>query len=164
LCRNSQFDSNWTVADRTAIGAETGSVEIHVSGNTASSSILDMLPIHSNVAPESIYLSTEKVPMNRLDDLYAPSSSERVLLKIDVQGYEKHVLEGATRILGSCRAVISEMSLVPLYEGQVLANELLGLLEARGFEPWSLEPFFRDPVTGRLLQFDGVFVRGKDAS
>jgi FkbM family methyltransferase len=164
LCSNAKGDPNWTIADRTAIGAEAGSAEIHVSAANASSSILDMLPSHSKAAPESIYVGTEKVPINRLDDLHAPSPADRVLLKIDVQGYERQVLEGATRILGSCRAVISEMSLVPLYEGQVLAKELSHLLEAHGFEPWSLEPIFRDPVTGRLLQFDGVFVRCMDAS
>jgi FkbM family methyltransferase len=150
---------NWTVAERTAIGAEMGSVEIHVSGNSVSSSILSMLPSHSEAEPESVYVGTERVPVNRLDDLYAPSQADRVALKIDVQGYERQVLEGAPRVLGSCRAVIAEMSFVPLYERQVLAKDLWNLLEARGFEPWSLEPGFRDPGSGRMLQMDGIFVR-----
>lgn len=150
---------NWTVADRTAIGAERGSVEIHVARASASSSILDMLPNHLEAAPESIYIGKETVPINRLDEVCALSPADRVVLKIDVQGYEGQVLKGAPRVLESCRAVISEMSLVPLYEGQVLAKALWELLAANGFELWGLEPGFRNPVTGRLLQFDGVFVR-----
>jgi len=154
----------WTVADRTAIGAETGSFEIHVSGTSASSSILDMLPSHLEAAPQSFYVGTERVPVNRLDDLCTLSPTDRVLLKIDVQGYERQVLEGAPRVVGNCRAVISEMSLVPLYKGQALARDLWDMLEAQGFEAWSLEPIFRDPMTGRMLQFDGVFVRsGKES-
>jgi hypothetical protein len=30
---------------------------------------------------------------------------------------------------------------------------------ASGFELWDLEPSFRDPITGRLLQLDGIFTR-----
>jgi FkbM family methyltransferase len=155
---------NWTIAERTAVGAETGAVEIHVSGNSVSSSILAMLPSHSEAEPESIYVGTETVPVNRLDDLYAPSQTDRVALKIDVQGYERQVLEGAPLLLGSCRAVIAEMSLVPLYERQVLAKDLWDLLAKQGFEPWSLEPGFRDPGSRRMLQVDGLFVRPGEGS
>jgi FkbM family methyltransferase len=162
LTRQAASDVNWTIADRTAIGAMPGSVEIHVSGNSVSSSILDMLPTHSEAEPQSIYVGTESVPVNRLDDLCSLTPADRVLLKIDVQGYERQVLDGAQRVLGSCRAVISEMSLVPLYDGQVLARDLWDLLAAQGFETWSLEPGFRDPRTARMLQLDGVFVRSNE--
>jgi FkbM family methyltransferase len=159
LRSHAEGDPNWTIADRTAIGAETGVVEIHVSGNSVSSSILDMLPSHSQAEPQSGFVGTESVPVKRLDDLCALSPTDRVLLKIDVQGYERQVLDGAKRVLGSCSAVISEMSLVPLYEGQVLAREMWDLLAVQDFEAWSLEPGFRNPETGRMLQIDGIFVR-----
>ncbi len=164
LRRQSEGDANWTIAERTAIGAEAGSVEIHISGNSVSSSILDMLPSHSEAAPQSNYVSTESVSVNRLDDLCTLTSVDRALLKIDVQGYERPVLDGAQQVLGSCRAVIVEMSLVPLYEGQVLAKELWDLLAARGFEAWSLEPGIRHPQTGRMLQLDGVFVCSREST
>ncbi len=164
LCRQAASDAMWTIADRTAIGAAPGSVEIHVSGNSVSSSILDMLPSHSEAEPESNYVGTETVPVNRLDDLCPLTAQDRVLLKIDVQGYERQVLDGAQRVLESCRAVISEMSLVPLYDGQVLARDLWDLLAAQGFEAWSLEPGFRHPASGRMLQLDGVFVRSSNGT
>jgi FkbM family methyltransferase len=159
LRSHAQRDPKWTIADRTAVGAEQGSVEIHIAGNSASSSILAMLPSHIEAAPQSIYVGVEIVPIHRLDDICNLSPTDRVLLKIDVQGYEKRVLDGAKRVLTSCRAVISEMSLIPLYDGQVLAQDLWALLEAQDFEPWSLEPGFRSPETARMLQVDGFFVR-----
>jgi FkbM family methyltransferase len=159
LCLQARSDPNWTIAERTAIGAETGSIEIHVSGNSVSSSILDLLPRHTEAAPQSTYIGTETVPIHRLDDLYKPSDADRVLLKIDVQGYERQVLEGAQSILSTSQAVMSEMSLMGLYEGQILARELWDLLTSRGFEIWSLEPSFRHPETGRTFQVDGMFVR-----
>jgi FkbM family methyltransferase len=164
LCSRAKSVPNWTIADRTAIGSEKGLVEIHISGNSVSSSILDMLPLHLAAAPKSIYVGSETVQVNRLDDLCDLSREDRALLKIDVQGYERQVLEGASRVLSACRAVHCEMSLLPLYEGQIMATELWNLLAAKGFEPWSLEPGFRDPVTYRMLQIDGVFVRREEKS
>jgi hypothetical protein len=87
-----------------------------------------------------------------------------MFLKIDTQGYELPVLEGATRTLKRCVGVQAEMSLLPLYQGQVLFREIIGWLEQREFELWSLLPGFSDPATGRLLQVDGVFFRPEAAS
>jgi len=159
LRKHAEGDPNWTVADRTAIGAESGSVEIHVSENSVSSSILNMLPSHAEADPHSKYLATETVPVSRLDDLISLAHTDRALLKIDVQGYERQVLEGASRLLADCRAVISEMSLAPMYDGELLARELWDLLAAQHFQPWSLEVCFRNPENGRVLQLDGLFVK-----
>jgi FkbM family methyltransferase len=159
LMRRASGVANWKVAARMAIGASKGSVNIHVAGNSVSSSVLDMLPTHAAAEPRSSYVGTETVAVNRLDDVCECSAQDRILLKIDVQGYEKQVLEGAPNIFGKCRAVLTEMSLLPLYEGQVLAFELWSLLAENGFDPWAFEPGFRHPDTGRMLQVDGVFFR-----
>jgi FkbM family methyltransferase len=152
-------DPNWTVAERTAVGAAHGSMEIHISGNSYSSSILPMLSKHTEAVPASAYVGTEAVEVNRLDDLFTPSPSDRILLKIDVQGYEEYVLHGAPKILACCRAVSLEMSLIPLYEGQALALPLWNRIVSAGFEPWVIEAGFREPKSGRVLQIDGLFVR-----
>lgn len=162
LCGRANGDPLWSIAERTAIGAETGQVEIHISRNGVSSSILDMLPSHSEAEPQSSYTGTETVPVKRLDDLCVVGAADRAMLKIDVQGYERQVLQGAQRVLAGCRAVILEMSLVPLYDGQTLARQLWEVLAGAGFEAWALEPGFRHPQTGRMLQLDGVFVRSQD--
>ncbi len=159
LCQKSTLHTNWQIAERTAVGAVNGSIDINISGNGVSSSILGMLPSHSKAAPESAYIAIETVPIRRLDDLYLLSPTDRALLKIDVQGYEKQVIDGAASLLTGVRAVMTEMSFVPLYAGQILALELWTLLANQGFEPWSIEPGFRDPDTGRTLQIDGLFVR-----
>ncbi len=81
------------------------------------------------------------------------------MLKIDTQGYEWQVLDGAVATLPRITAVLIEMSLVPLYEGQHLWLEIIARLEAMGFKTWSLQPGFVDPSTGRTLQVDGMFCR-----
>jgi hypothetical protein len=81
------------------------------------------------------------------------------MLKIDVQGYERAVLDGAAKTLSSFRGVRTEMSLVPLYKGQALMPEVMGRLGQHGFELWLVDPGFTEPDTRRLLQLDGVFFR-----
>lgn len=153
--------SGWQVAPRMAVGAEDGQIEINIAGNSTSSSILPMRSLHESAAPQSRYVGTEKVPLRRLDGVVHPfiTQAKNLLLKIDTQGYEMPVLEGALTLLPRIHGIQLEMSLVPLYEGQVLYNEMLDWLGNQGFELWSVMPGFVDQSSGRMLQMDGVFMR-----
>lgn len=155
-------DSSWE-AFRYAVGDTTGEVVINVSGNSGlSSSVLPMLHAHTDVAPESRYVSTETVPQARLDTLLAgiePCADVRVFLKVDVQGYEKAVLDGAAGLFaaGLIVGMQLEMSLTPLYEGGMTYREVLDHADGLGMEIMGLDPVFADPKSGRLLQADAVF-------
>ncbi len=102
--------------------------------------------------------------MRRLDEVShaAIENSRKLLLKIDTQGYEMSVLEGAQKLLPRACGVQLELSLAQLYDGQVLYLEMLQWLQARGFNLWSVIPGFVDPSSARMLQFDGVFFRSYD--
>ena len=158
LLQSAVSDPLWKVADRMALGAAYGQTEINIAANSFSSSILPMLDTHLSAAPASRYLHKERVPLRRLDDILSPSD-RRIFLKLDVQGYESQVLTGATQLLAHTVAVQLEMSLLPLYEGEVLMSEVSTRMTGNGFELWDIEPSFRDPATGRLLQIDGIFTR-----
>ena len=168
LLQSAAPDPLWTVADRMALGATTGEVEINIAANSFSSSILRMLDSHLTAAPNSAYLQKEKVPLRRLDDLLADhladhlaatAPSRHIFLKLDVQGYESQVLAGAPQLLNHTLAVQLEMSLLPLYDGETLMPQMQAAITAKGFNLWDLEPSFRDPSTGRLLQIDAIFTR-----
>jgi FkbM family methyltransferase len=151
-------DPRWTV-QRAAVSAEPGTLLINVSGNSVSSSVLPMLERHATAAPSAQYVAQEEVPATTVDEIVTLAGLDpgRTLLKIDVQGYERAVFDGASETLPAFRGVRTEMSLVPLYEGQALMPEIVDLLGKHGFELWFVEPGFADPVTRRLLQLDGVF-------
>jgi FkbM family methyltransferase len=153
-------DPRWTV-ERAAVSDEPGTVTMNVSGNSVSSSVLPMLERHTSAAPQAQYVATEDVPATTVDDIVtrAHLRPESTLLKVDVQGYEKAVLDGAAKTLGSFAAVRTEMSLVALYDGQPLLAEIVEYLGGHGFDLWSVEPGFVEPGTRRLLQLDGVFFR-----
>lgn len=154
-------DSLWAVAPRQAIGDLDGEIEINISGNSTSSSVLPMHDSHTEAAPQSRYIGSERVRISRLDSIDHPQIREgrSILLKIDTQGYEMPVLHGATNLLSRVVGVQLELSLVPLYQGQALYREIIDWLANRGFSLWSVIPGFTDLSTGRMMQMDGVFFR-----
>ena len=165
LAARAARDGNWTV-ERAAVSDQPGTVSINVAANSASSSVLPMTDHHTSAAPQSQYVAVEEVGATTVDDLVERHDIDldRTLLKIDVQGYESAVLAGASKTLSSFAGVRTEMSLVPLYEGQALLPDLLAQLTDAGFELWSVEPGFMEPHTRRLLQLDGTFFRVQNGS
>ncbi len=161
LLQASKNDSAWQVHSRCAVGDHLGEIELNISGNSVSSSILPMLTAHSNASPTSTYLGSETAPLTTVDNAVLPyfEGAKAPFLKIDTQGYEWYVLDGALATLPKVRGIQVELSLVPLYEGQHLWRECIERLEAAGFVLWALQPVFIDPANGRTLQWDGLFFR-----
>jgi hypothetical protein len=144
-----------------AIGDRIGDVELNVAANSASSSLLAMLPRHAEAAPYSRFVGTELVPMTTLADAlakHAPNAA-RPFVKMDVQGYERRILEASRSSLRRIAALQVEGSLVPLYDGETLLLDLLLFLQAENFTLVSVEPGFADPVSGQLLQLDALLIR-----
>jgi FkbM family methyltransferase len=162
LRRRSGSDHAWT-AVRTAVGDRCGEIELNVSANSYSSSILPMTSAHLTAAPGSQYVERVRVPLTTVPALLDAQrvEPERALLKVDTQGYETAVLDGAGDALPRFAAVQLELSFVPLYAGQQLYGDLVARLSACGFELFGLEPGFTDGRTGRTLQCDGLFVRAE---
>jgi len=146
---------------KVALGAQDGSANINVSNNLTSSSLLSMLPQHLKSAPDSYTVRTERVEVKRLDSFCSKwlKPTDRIFIKMDVQGYEKEVLLGAKEILPFTQLIQLELSCVPLYEGQPLYQDMLNMMRENGFGLVLLNPVFNDPITGHMLQFDAVFER-----
>lgn len=161
LVKNSEPDPLWETYPRCALGDHEGEAEINIAGNSESSSILPMLETHRGAAPNSAYLGKEIVKVSTLDMVSGPylKDARAAFLKIDTQGFEWQVLDGALETLPRIKGIMTELSLVPLYEGQHLWKEVIDRLESSGFSLWGFKPVFSDPISGRTLQVDGVFYR-----
>jgi hypothetical protein len=61
------------------------------------------------------------------------------MIKIDTQGYEKNVIDGATESLNNIKIIQLEMSILPLYENEILFIEMINYLDKKGFQLFSLE-------------------------
>lgn len=154
---------NWKIHERAAVGEKCGNVTINIAGNSAaSSSILAMGKAHEEADPKANFIGSETVKLITLDSVFKNyvSSRSKCLLKIDVQGYEEHVLQGAAESIQRVDVVKLECSLVSLYEGDKTFEFYFDFFEKRGFKLFDVETGFSNPVTGQLLQFDALFVRG----
>jgi FkbM family methyltransferase len=159
--KTARVNLRWKVAPRIALSNQNGEAEFTEAANKASSSLLPMLDSHIAAAPQSNPLGKIKVPTMRLDDyLMREAVASPVFLKLDVQGAEMLVLEGATRALQDVVVGVQvEMSLVPLYEGQSLYWEVDSYLRAKGFKCCHIVTGFSDPETLHLFQYDGIYFK-----
>jgi FkbM family methyltransferase len=160
LKMNADRDPNWRVIN-CALGEEDAKCEINVAGNSYSSSFLNMLPSHLKSAPESRYVRHETVEVKTLDSVMDDLALMKgnFYLKMDTQGYENRVINGAKRSLSRIDTLHLEMSLTPLYQEALLFSDMHKLLSDKGYKLVSLEPVFCDKETGQLLQVDGIYHR-----
>lgn len=160
LSRRAAADGKWQ-AVQIGLGDRDQEIPIHVSANSLSSSCLPMLETHEKAAPESRYHATVMAKIRRLDEIfpqYCPGGGP-VFLKVDTQGFERKVLEGAAGILGAVPLVQLECSLVPLYEGGDLIEEMIGWMRSLGYDPTDMSAAFFHEGDGRLMQTDMLFER-----
>jgi FkbM family methyltransferase len=158
----SKKHTNWTVAPRCAIGAKKEEIEINISANSVSSTLLNMLDSHIEGAPESKIIGKEKVQVYPLDEigLNYTANAKNIFLKIDVQGFEQEVLKGAESMIAKAKGIEMEISLIPLYENQNwLLPQVLEYMTSKGFVMTSIVPAFTDNKTGKVLQCNGIFFR-----
>jgi len=160
LERKAAKHPRWKVMPRMAIGAVRTSTQINISGNSQSSSLLPILDRCLDGAPTAAYVGQETVEVFPLAEVLANRpAQERYLLKMDVQGFEADVLKGAEPVLDRCPVVFTEMSLQPLYQGEMLFTELSELLFSKGYRCVGLRPGYFDRKAREILQIDGMFVR-----
>jgi FkbM family methyltransferase len=160
LSANAAQDRNWQVFN-VGLGDVIEQRNINIAANSWSSSLLDMLPKHESAAPESKYASKESIEVKTLDSMFDQicATGDSVYLKIDTQGYERNVLKGAEHSLDCIATVQLELSLVSLYRGDALFDEMCRVMKDKGYTMVAIEPGFGDPETGQMLQCDGIFHR-----
>lgn len=144
-----------------ALGKKNEETFINVSQDSQSSSILQSTSQLNNAQSSTAYIKKQPIHVKTLDSVFDELTKgfKNVYLKIDVQGFEKDVLEGAEISLTQIKGIQVEMSFVELYENEMLFTEMFQYLESKGFFLCALRNGFMDVKTGRLLQADGIFYK-----
>ena len=163
LSQRAARDPLWT-CEQVALGDSDRQSEINVSANTQSSSLIAMNPRLLESAPETRFVRKETVTVRRLDSVIprVKRAQDVLYLKIDAQGFEKKVLDGAGDTLDDITGLQVEVALVHLYDNATLFKDMLEYAEAREFFLMGLEPEFSDPHTGQLLETDCIFFRRRE--
>ena len=138
LTEEAQRDERWDVAPRTAIGAAVGEAQINVSQSKDLSSILEPKETLLQTLPKTEMVEKVATPVTTIEAAWTTycASDDRVFLKVDTQGFERQVLEGAKVSQKNILGVQLELSLLPLYEGEETYLTFLQDLHAMGLEPF----------------------------
>lgn len=160
--RRMEGDADWTGV-QLALGREAGRQVLNVHSRSLFSSFLPM-----NEYGVGEYGGTierlEDVEVARLDDVAAQylSPDDRVLLKVDTQGYDVEVIDGGRKtIADNVVALQVEVPVRNIYEGAPTLVEMVDLVDDLGFDVTWISPFSRRPDL-RLVECDFVARRRGD--
>ena len=142
-----------------ALGSSDGVTQFNVADNSVSSSLKSP---SSELESEGIEFNSGKVievEVRKLDTVFSDhkGASSKIFLKLDVQGAELEVLQGALESLPSVDGVLSEMNTMQLYQGISTCSDVDDFMRKKGFELWDIQTGFRSKSSGRLLQYDAVY-------
>lgn len=136
-----------------------GTATFHVSRADDSSSLLPISASQVATFPGTDEVAHLSVPTARLDEVLLPADLRTpVLLKIDTQGGELAVLQGAAALLPLVTTILVECSFAELYKGQPTADAVIRFLHARDFVLHSVGAV-TTAAGGRPVQADCVFER-----
>jgi len=157
----SASDPDWHVR-KLALGDRTAEMTIHVADQTVFSSMLSGNEYSAaRFGSGSVPTREEVVSVRRLDDVVDELADtvrgRRVFLKLDTQGYDLHVFRGLGSRVVDVVALLSEVSLIPIYEGMPHWTASITEYEASGFGVVGLYPVTHDH--GRVIEYDCLLQR-----
>ncbi len=144
-----------------ALGSHDGVGVINRGSHSGFSSMLNNLNTLVKIDRNATYVGKEEVIVRKIDSIFDEyvRSGERVFIKVDTQGYEKCVMEGASGSLNQIVGVQLELALMPLYDGEALIEEMIGFMSERGYVLMSLEPGSTIRTNGQMIEVDALFFR-----
>jgi FkbM family methyltransferase len=162
LSKRAAADGRWRVFNY-GLGERAGRFPLHVAGTRQFSSLLAPSPYSlAEFGLESVVERVEEVEIRTLDlfmrDLLAETPDARLFVKLDTQGYDLKVLEGAGPMTARILGLQTEVAVQLLYGGASTYLEALPRLQQLGFELAGVFPVTRDRHM-RIIELDCVFTR-----
>ncbi len=144
-----------------ALGDESGELTFQHHAFSPASSFLPMADAHKEAFPISVNHKPVTVKVERLDAIRPQLElALPLLVKLDVQGYEGHVLRGGEQTIRLAALIIVETSFTTLYESQPLFPNIYQTLTQWGFAYLGPIHQFQHPQSGRPLEEDSLFIAG----
>jgi FkbM family methyltransferase len=147
-----------------ALGARSGPATLHRAAEPACSSLYppdpELISRRPGLAVTAL-VGRSEVELVTLDEALARIGSPPIdVLKMDLQGAELDVLQGAGRTLATVRAIAVEVAFNPMYRGQPLFADVDRHLREGGFVLWRLghlAHYGDDAGASRVDVTDGQF-------
>jgi FkbM family methyltransferase len=129
------------IAHKVALGNDNKKVTMNISDNDAQSSSILTPKVHLTAHPEVLFVGTEEVQMDKLDDYDCKKYNMAI---IDVQGYELEVLRGGSKTLQNVDYIYCEVNRDEVYEGNARIEEIDEFLLSYGFERVETQWYFTE--------------------
>lgn len=142
-----------------AVGNENSKKQINVANRITSSSLFPLA-----AEPDSNFYNEKSLGQNRiesieivrLDDFLVKYPNEIGIMKIDVQGYEMNVLQGAELILKRTNIVLLEVNNHDVYAGAPKYFDIDIYLREHDFTLYDIIPSVLDK--GKLKEWDVIYI------
>ena len=161
-------DPRWRIVE-CALGASPGKAMLNVMASSTFSSFHE--PDHSKLSmfdDKNRVVDRIEVDVRTLDEfvreLMPSAAPGRLFVKLDTQGFDLAVLEGAKGTIGDIAAIQTEMSVIPIYEGAPDYATSIRALESSGFQLAGVMRNNRAGYPLQLIEFDCILVNRVAAS
>lgn len=160
LEKNVEMLSN-VKAYNVALSNFTGEIDFHVNRSSATNSILPTSKDSVKNWGENLLDTVEIIKINSItiDEFVEKNSIEIIdILKIDTQGTEYEVIQGASKTIeqNKIKLVYLEIIVISTYKKQRYPDEILFLLRSKGFHLFNQYNYTYSDE-GELQQFDAIF-------
>ena len=144
-----------------ALGATEGEIDFYSNNHSHASSALIVSDFQKAVIPETLKTKQIKVDVNTLDKITTTLNIQSpILLKMDVQGFEKKVLEGGINFINKVDYLLFEASFISMYDGEALFEEMHTIVKNLGFELIAPTGFLQSKNL-QVLQMDMLYKKSK---
>lgn len=133
-----------------ALARTAGTADFHVSAHSPSSSLLESTVLQGELFPhtaERAVITVATAPLDSFQSQLTPG--RRMLVKLDVEGAELAVIEGAQSVMGDALAVVAEAAFVSVRRGQSTFEDIDRSLAQLGLR-------FSGVLSQKLRPGDGV--------
>jgi len=162
LARKASGEKRWRVR-KLALGSEPAIKEINIYQGSVFNSFLNSSHYGAAQFGDVIErITSEQVQVARLDSVFADCIAgierPRVFLKMDTQGWDLEVLQGAGGILNQIVGIQSELPALQCYDRMIPYTRALEHYQALGFQITGIFPVARDKDKLRVVEFDCVML------
>ncbi len=156
----SKNDELWEVF-QFGLGDKCENLEINVSKASDLSSILNASTFGTNEYPNIEVGYKELIKIQTLDNFFIENNlaGKNIFLKMDTQGYDLKVFQGAKNSLIDIKVILSEISFIPIYEGMPHWVDVMSLYESFNFGVSGFYPVSRNKKNLSLIEADCVLVK-----
>lgn len=158
--RIASADGNWQVYPW-ALGSTEGILPLNVARSSELTSFRSIIKSGSTNFSHADISDIINVPVRCLDSVISEIgvdiSNSRVLLKSDTQGFDLEVFKGANFTISKIKALLCEMSQIPIYSESPDFIESIQVIREYGFSIAAISPVtFQD---GIIIEFDCLMLR-----